>query len=134
MYDVGESEGVLFLTMPFIRGEPLSDLVADGPIDPGRAVAIVRTIALAMAEAHAKNVVHRDLKPSNILMCPRRGPVVIDFGLSRRQGPEESRLTHNGVVMGDAGLYGPPADASATRGRLARRPTSTPWASCSTSC
>src|SRR5205823_616041 len=66
VYDVGECEGVPYLTMAYVEGRPLGD-PADGTVSAERLAAIAQKVALALAYAHAHGVVHRDLKPSNIL-------------------------------------------------------------------
>ena len=55
-------------------------------------------------------VIHRDLKPANVMIKPtgqRREPVIVDFGLARRDNPEELRLTRTGQVMGTLGYMAP---------------------------
>jgi serine/threonine protein kinase len=89
LYDVGEVGGVPYLTMAFIRGEPLARRLEPGrasapPEAPPRAaVALVRAVALALQYAHERHVIHRDLKPANIMIDERGEPVVMDFGLAR---------------------------------------------------
>jgi serine/threonine protein kinase len=101
VFDVGEVDGVPFLTMAYLEGRPLSTLVESGePLEQRRAAEIVRTLALAMQEAHRRGVIHRDLKPSNIMVMAAGEPVVMDFGLARRDETFEPRLTRSGVVLG----------------------------------
>jgi predicted Ser/Thr protein kinase len=108
VYDVGEQDGVHFLTMAFIEGKPLSDVLKDGKgLPPRPAAMIVRMLALALQEAHARGVIHRDLKPSNIMLGPRQEPVIMDFGLARRAGAQEARLTKLGSVMGTPAYMAP---------------------------
>jgi hypothetical protein len=108
VFDVGEQEGIHFLTMAFIEGKSLADVLKDGKGLPPRPVAtIVRTLALALQEAHAKGVIHRDLKPSNIMLGPRQEPVIMDFGLARRSGAQDARLTKLGSVMGTPAYMAP---------------------------
>src|SRR5262249_44146293 len=68
VYDVGEIGGTHYLTMAYIEGRPLSDLVREGPLEPHQAAEIVRRTALALEEAHTRGVIHRALKPSNIML------------------------------------------------------------------
>ncbi|HKB05424.1 MAG TPA: serine/threonine-protein kinase, partial [Gemmataceae bacterium] len=68
VFDAGEEDGVLYLTMAYIDGHPLSTLVERGPVAPEKAVELVRRVARAMHVAHAHGTVHRDLKPANILI------------------------------------------------------------------
>jgi serine/threonine protein kinase len=70
VYDVGRVDGVPYLTMMYVEGEPLSPWVNGGLIPQDRAAEIVRSLALTLQEAHAKGILHRDLKPSNIMVRP----------------------------------------------------------------
>lgn len=107
IFDLGQIDGVPYLSMAFIRGEPLARRITPGRPMPVRdAVAIARKVALAMAEAHKHQVVHRDLKPANILMDDAGEPIVVDFGLARREG-SASHLTVQGQVMGTPAYMSP---------------------------
>jgi predicted Ser/Thr protein kinase len=108
VYDVGEHQGVHFLTMAFIEGKQLSEYIKDGKgLAPRQAATLVRTLALALMEAHAKGVIHRDLKPSNVMMNQRKEPVIMDFGLARRAGGQDARITKMGAVMGTPAYMAP---------------------------
>ncbi len=108
IYDVGEFEGIHFLTMEFIEGDRLADFVAQcGPLDPRTAAELVRLVALGMAEAHAKGVTHRDLKPSNIMIDENGRPVVVDFGLARRDVADDRRLTPTDTFLGTRAYASP---------------------------
>ena len=107
VYDVGEINGIHYLTMAYIEGKPLSDLIQKGKPLPQRGVAaLVRKLALAMEQAHAAGVIHRDLKPANIMINKRREPVIMDFGLARRMD-KDARVTRSGQVLGTP-AYMPP--------------------------
>jgi serine/threonine protein kinase len=95
--EVGDWEGRPYLAMAYVPGQSLA---LAPPHHPAAVVALVHTLALALAEAHRLGVVHRDLKPSNILITPRGEPVVTDFGLALRLDAGEERLTQAGAVMG----------------------------------
>src|SRR5688572_3436453 len=98
VYDCGEIDGVLYLTMAYLEGKPLARFIRAGQQLPPRAVAVVvRQLALAMQEAHARGVIHRDLKPSNIMITPRKQPVIMDFGLARRTDGDDPHLTQTGL-------------------------------------
>src|SRR5206468_2056949 len=74
---------VPFLVMPFIEGEPLSNLIArQPPWHSDQAVALVYKLALALQKLHDHRVIHRDLKPANVMMRPPGEPVIMDFGLA----------------------------------------------------
>ncbi len=107
VYDVGQVNGTYYLTMPYIEGRPLSALISDGPLDPRRAAELVQKLAMALAEAHNRGVIHRDLKPSNVMVHPRRGVVVMDFGLARRAFTEDMRLTKTGSILGTPAYMSP---------------------------
>lgn len=82
VFDVGNVNGTHYLTMALVKGETLSQAMEGRTFSIQRVVEIVRTIAIAMHEAHMAGVVHRDIKPGNIMLDQRGNPVVIDFGLA----------------------------------------------------
>lgn len=83
VYDIGEAEGLPFLSMEYVDGEDLSTLIRRiGRLPGDKAVEISRKICAGLAAAHAKGIIHRDLKPHNI-MLDRNGEILIcDFGLA----------------------------------------------------
>src|SRR5262249_36258421 len=109
LLDLGEVDGIPFFTMSRVQGEPLTRLIQQqAPVDPLRAVTLVRKVALAMAYAHQKGGIHRDLKPGNILIQEHDEPVVVDFGLAYRSlSPDATRLTLRGTVMGTPAYMAP---------------------------
>src|SRR5438874_471814 len=97
IFDVGQVDGTPYLTMAYLEGRLLSGIIEKGkPLSQRQAVQIVRKLASALQEAHARGVIHRDLKPSNVMINSRGEPVVMDFGLARRDEAVESRLTKDG--------------------------------------
>jgi serine/threonine protein kinase len=102
VFEVGDIGETPYLTMAYLEGKNLSDyILEEHPIPPKRIANIVRKIAQAMDAAHKQGIVHRDLKPSNIMIDARKEPVVMDFGLARRDGGgEESKLTQDGLLIG----------------------------------
>jgi class 3 adenylate cyclase/predicted Ser/Thr protein kinase len=109
VYDVGAVGEIPYLTMAYIEGQPLHEWAAKASRSTAEVTALVRTLALALAEAHERGVIHRDLKPSNILIDRRGEPIVTDFGLARRLrfAASEERLTSPGLLMGTP-AYMPP--------------------------
>jgi len=108
VYDCGQVEGVLYLTMAYLEGKPLARFIQSGKQLPPRAVVVVvRQLALAMQAAHEKGVIHRDLKPSNIMITPKKQAVIMDFGLARRTDAEDSQITYSGQIIGTPAYMSP---------------------------
>lgn len=108
IYDVGEHRGSYFLVMEYLRGEPLTKVLARGPLASEQIVDILLPCLHGVAAAHKKGVIHRDLKPDNIFLCRNDEghylqPKVLDFGISKLAGADNEinpRLTRTGAVMG----------------------------------
>ncbi|MBM4072243.1 MAG: tetratricopeptide repeat protein [Planctomycetes bacterium] len=108
VYDVGAQAGIHYLTMAFIEGKSLADVIKEAKVLPQRqAAGWVRQLALALQEAHDMGVIHRDLKPANIIINQRQEPVVMDFGLARRAHAGDIQLTHAGSVLGTPAYMSP---------------------------
>ncbi|HKA06888.1 MAG TPA: serine/threonine-protein kinase, partial [Gemmataceae bacterium] len=107
VYDVGEIDGASYMTMAFIEGRSLAEVLRDQVRVDSRTIALLlRKIALALHQAHRKQVVHRDLKPGNIMLTEKNEPVVMDFGLARRGGAD-ARITRAGDIMGTPAYMAP---------------------------
>lgn len=108
VFDVGTHDNIPYLTMAFVEGRTLAEVLKNGqPLPQREAAAIVHTLALALQEAHAGGVIHRDLKPANVIINPRGEPVVMDFGIALQTSRNRARLTQLGSVMGTP-TYMPP--------------------------
>jgi serine/threonine protein kinase/ankyrin repeat protein len=109
VYDFGEAGGRYFLSMEYVDGANLHELIHDGEITPGQALQLVTQICDALQFAHDSGVVHRDIKPENILVDQQGRVKIADFGLARIMGKstDELRLTGAGQVMGTAHYMAP---------------------------
>jgi serine/threonine protein kinase len=123
VFDVGEVDGILYLVRAFIAGEPLSNSLRGGKeLSRHQVVATVVRLALAWEKAHSLGVLHLNLKPSNILLDPRRGPVILDFGIGRGINPNAGPPINTAALLwwwpymppeqypGDANAIGPASD------------------------
>jgi hypothetical protein len=108
IFDVGERDGIPFLTMPRLRGESLAlRLKRDGALPPSIAIRITISVAQAVAKAHHAGIVHRDLKPANVMIDESGRPIVMDFGLARRCSSNDPRLTESGFLTGTPAYIAP---------------------------
>jgi eukaryotic-like serine/threonine-protein kinase len=99
IYDLGDADGMKFITMEFVEGEDLRALIQEKKkCLPEEAVEIIKQACRALEAAHSVGVIHRDLKPQNI-MCEASGRVlVMDFGLARTVGGDG--MTQSGALVG----------------------------------
>ncbi|SOX55109.1 serine/threonine protein kinase [Mycobacterium ahvazicum] len=98
IHNYGEIDGQLYVDMRLIEGRDLQTILADGPLDPVRAVRIIEQVANALQAAHRVGLLHRDIKPSNILLDHDDFAYLIDFGIAR--AIEETRMTKSGDTIG----------------------------------
>ncbi|HLZ12904.1 MAG TPA: serine/threonine-protein kinase [Candidatus Acidoferrum sp.] len=83
VFDVGEFDGITFLTMEFVDGEDLASLLRRiGRLPQDKAIEVARQICAGLAAAHDKGVIHRDLKPANIMLDGLGKVRINDFGLA----------------------------------------------------
>ena len=93
VYDIGEVDGIPFLSMEYVDGEDLSTLLRRiGRLPAAKATEIARKICAGLQAAHDKGVIHRDLKPQNIMLNKKGEVMILDFGLAaiadQLSGPE----------------------------------------------
>ncbi len=83
VYDIGEVEGLHYISMEYVDGEDLSVLLRRiGRLPADKAIEIARKLCAGLAAAHDKGVLHRDLKPANVMIDGRGEVVIMDFGLA----------------------------------------------------
>jgi serine/threonine protein kinase/tetratricopeptide (TPR) repeat protein len=115
LYSVEECDGVHFLTMELIEGQPLDRMISASGLPVERIVEIAGAVAEGLAAAHEKGIVHRDLKPANVMVTAEGRVKVLDFGLAKDVSPETSNdatmtaagQTQAGIVMGTPAYMSP---------------------------
>jgi tetratricopeptide (TPR) repeat protein/tRNA A-37 threonylcarbamoyl transferase component Bud32 len=108
IHDVGEYQGMPFLSLEFCAGGSLDTRLKASPLNPTEAGSLLEALAWAVHTAHEKGIVHRDLKPANVLLTESGIPKITDFGLAK-QLDEEIGLTvrDRTVVMGTPSYMAP---------------------------
>jgi serine/threonine protein kinase len=108
IYQVGEHNGIPYLTMPLLGGEILNDRLQRGPrLSSTEVLRIAREVAEGLAAAHAHGLIHRDIKPTNIWLDAGTGRArILDFGLARVAN-EAARLTQDGSILGTPAYMAP---------------------------
>jgi serine/threonine protein kinase/tetratricopeptide (TPR) repeat protein len=115
IHSVEESDGVHFLTMQLVEGQPLDRLIPKGGLPVEQIVEIASALGDALAAAHEKGIVHRDLKPANVMVTNDGRVKVLDFGLAKDvRGANlgdatltSASQTQVGVVMGTPAYMSP---------------------------
>jgi serine/threonine protein kinase len=101
----GDHDGVPYLVLDLIDGEPLSTVLLRGPLDEDHVARIGGVLAEALAHAHAIGVVHRDVKPGNVLFDGDGNVHLTDFGIARLT--DVTAITATGFVIGTAAYLAP---------------------------
>lgn len=117
VYAVEEIDGVHFITMQLVDGQPLSGSIVEGGMPLHRFFDIAIPLADAIAAAHQRGVTHRDLKPGNVMLTREGRPMVLDFGLAKLADRNEQldrhshlpteRLTEEGTILGTVSYMSP---------------------------
>ena len=110
------SDRLIYLVMPFLEGEPLSEHeTRRGPFPVADGIPLLVQMAHGLGHAHELQIIHRDLKPENVMLVPDPEmpnglrAVVMDFGLAkeRRAAPDVVKLTATGIVLGTPEFMSP---------------------------
>jgi serine/threonine protein kinase len=114
---LGETEdGLIYLVMPYLQGELLSDReIRGGPLSLEQGLPLLLEMCRGLHHAHELHIIHRDLKPENVMLVEDPAAqggtraVVMDFGLAkeRRAEPEVAKLTATGIVLGTPEFMSP---------------------------
>jgi len=99
IYDLGDADGIKFITMEYVEGEDLRTILRSrGKLPVKEAVNIIAQTLSGLAAAHREGIIHRDLKPGNIMRDAQGRVVVMDFGLARSL--DSDGMTRTGLMVG----------------------------------
>jgi serine/threonine protein kinase len=112
LYDCGVHGGTPYLVLEYIPGRTLASDLQAGPMEPRRAVGIIRQVLEALRYLHRRNIVHRDLKPQNVMLVSSSGGAdfvkVLDFGMAKVVAGEQRRdITVQGFIVGTPSVMAP---------------------------
>lgn len=105
VFEIGETDGQLFISMEYVMGESLKEKIARGPLKLEEVERFVEQITLGLQAAHEQGIVHRDIKPGNIMVTPKGQVKITDFGLAF--SAETTRITKTGSTLGTAAYMSP---------------------------
>ncbi len=106
VYEIGidAAADAFFISLEFLRGRTLEDVIAEGPMPWRDALHIAGRLADALSHAHENGIVHRDIKPGNVMILKKGEPKIMDFGVAKL---DSSKLTSQGDVLGSPGYMAP---------------------------
>jgi serine/threonine protein kinase/Flp pilus assembly protein TadD len=105
IHEIDEVEGECFISMAFVEGKSLKELLKEKTLSLKEVLDIAIQIGEGLNEAHKKGIVHRDIKSDNIMLIPRGQVKIMDFGLAKLKGV--TNLTKDGSTLGTAAYMSP---------------------------
>lgn len=106
IYDVGDADGLFFLTMKLLPGPSLAELLQrEQRLSPDRVVHLTAELASALDAAHDRGIIHRDIKPGNVLFDERGKAMLTDFGIAKSL--DAPALTESSVIVGTPDYIAP---------------------------
>ncbi|MFK7801217.1 MAG: serine/threonine protein kinase [Anaerolineae bacterium] len=104
----GETDGQLYMVMPYVSGGSVRDLLEEGPVSWEQTLSIMEQVCPALDAMHEMGFIHRDIKPHNILVGEDGGVMLSDFGISRPiEESEDNSVTHTLDIVGTPGFIAP---------------------------
>ncbi len=98
---------VPFIIMEFVDGRLLSEIIAEGPLDPDEALRITSEVLTALEYSHRAGLVHRDIKPGNVMVTATGQVKVMDFGIARAVAESSATIAQTSTIMGTAQYFSP---------------------------
>ena len=105
--ETGVELQVPFIIMEFVDGRLLTDLIAEGPLEPAEAVRITGEVLTALEYSHRAGLVHRDIKPGNVMITSGGQIKVMDFGIARAVAESSATIAQTSTIMGTAQYFSP---------------------------
>jgi len=105
IYEINESGRKTFISMAYIEGQSLKEIISAGPMGIDQAIGIAIQITEGLREAHERGVVHRDVKPANIILTEKGQAKIMDFGLAKLSWGVD--LTKTAMIMGTVAYMSP---------------------------